>query len=110
MLLLGASDPAISELVDCDVVLTESGLAYKVHPYGHTTMGYFADIEDMPNQLDYSKQFFDRWYRPEMTSVIIVGDVDADKAHFLSLDVADQVRLDIAIADCRGFTRLDVGR
>jgi chemotaxis protein methyltransferase CheR len=28
-LLLGASDPAISELVDCDVVLTESGLAYR---------------------------------------------------------------------------------
>ncbi|HEX2166148.1 MAG TPA: protein-glutamate O-methyltransferase CheR [Longimicrobiales bacterium] len=28
-LLLGASDPAISEMVDCDVVLTDSGLAYR---------------------------------------------------------------------------------
>lgn len=28
-LLLGASDPAISELVECDVILTESGLAYR---------------------------------------------------------------------------------
>jgi len=56
-----------------------AGLAYKVHPYGHTTMGYFADIEDMPNQLDYSKQFFDRWYRPEYTTVIIVGDVEPER-------------------------------
>jgi zinc protease len=53
-----------------------SDLAYDVHPYGHTTMGYFADIDDMPNELAYSKTFFDRWYRPEYTSVIVVGDVD----------------------------------
>ena len=51
-------------------------LAYGTHTYGHTTMGYLADIEDMPNQLEYSKTFFDRWYRPEYTSVIVVGDVD----------------------------------
>jgi len=56
-----------------------SELAYSVHPYGHTTMGYLADIEDMPNQMDYAKVFFDRWYRPEYASVIIVGDVDAEK-------------------------------
>lgn len=51
-------------------------LAYTTHTYGHTTMGYLADIEDMPNQLEYSKTFFDRWYRPEYTSVIVVGDVE----------------------------------
>ncbi|CAN5684353.1 hypothetical protein BH23GEM10_BH23GEM10_02840 [soil metagenome] len=28
-LLLGASDPAISDMVDCDVVLTDAGLAYR---------------------------------------------------------------------------------
>lgn len=28
-LLMGASDPAISEMVDCDVVLTDAGLAYR---------------------------------------------------------------------------------
>ncbi len=53
-----------------------SEIAYTVHPYGHTTMGYLADIEDMPNQMDYSKVFFDRWYRPEYTSIIVVGDVE----------------------------------
>lgn len=51
-------------------------LAYDQHPYQHTTMGFFADIEQMPNELEYSKQFFARWYRPEYTSVIVAGDID----------------------------------
>jgi zinc protease len=49
--------------------------AFSRHPYGHTTMGFIHDIEDMPNQYAYSKQFFDRWYRPEYTTVIVAGDV-----------------------------------
>src|SRR5690606_21109956 len=53
-------------------------LAFDVHTYRHTTMGFIEDIEDMPNQLEYSRQFFERWYRPEKTSVIIVGDVDPE--------------------------------
>jgi len=49
---------------------------YQVHTYKHTTMGFFEDIEDMPNQYEYSKQFFDRWYRPEKAAVILVGDLE----------------------------------
>ncbi len=49
--------------------------AFKQHPYSHTTMGYLRDIQDMPNQYEYSRQFFQRYYRPEYTTVIIVGDV-----------------------------------
>lgn len=55
-------------------------LSFRVHPYAHTTMGFIEDIEAMPEQLDYSKQFFDRFYRPENTSIIIVGDVDPEAA------------------------------
>ncbi len=55
-----------------------SEIAFDVHTYGHTTMGYFADIEEMPNQMAYSKTFFDRWYRPEYTTVIVVGDVEIE--------------------------------
>src|SRR5690606_21018430 len=51
--------------------------AFKVHTYKHTTMGFLKDIEDMPNQFEYSKAFFDRWYRPEYTTLIIAGDVKA---------------------------------
>ncbi len=53
--------------------------AYSTHTYKHTTMGFIKDIEDMPNQYAYSKIFFDRWYRPERTTVIVAGDVDPAK-------------------------------
>ena len=50
--------------------------AFTTHPYKHTTMGFIKDIEDMPNQYEYSKVFFERWYRPDYTTVIVAGDVD----------------------------------
>ncbi|HKO60620.1 MAG TPA: pitrilysin family protein [Pyrinomonadaceae bacterium] len=49
--------------------------AFKQHTYSHTTMGFIKDIEDMPNQYDYSWEFFNRFYRPEYTTVVLVGDV-----------------------------------
>jgi zinc protease len=57
--------------------------AYVVHPYKHTTIGFLKDIMDMPNQFDYSLQFFDRWYRPENCALIVVGDVKHE--HLLNL-------------------------
>ena len=53
-------------------------LAFQRHTYRHTTMGFFEDIELMPEQKDYADLFFDRWYRPEKTSIILVGDLDPD--------------------------------
>ena len=53
--------------------------AYTIHPYKHTTMGFLKDVENMPNQLDYSREFFRRWYRPEYTTILVVGDVQADR-------------------------------
>jgi zinc protease len=50
--------------------------AFSRHTYKHTTMGFLKDIEDMPNQFAYSKAFFDRWYRPEYTTLIVAGDVE----------------------------------
>jgi zinc protease len=54
--------------------------AFKKHTYSHTTMGYLKDIEDMPNQYDYSLQFFNRFYRPEYTTIMIVGDITRERA------------------------------
>jgi zinc protease len=48
---------------------------YQTHTYKHTTMGFIADIEDMPNEYEYSKLFFERWYRPQFTTMVIAGDV-----------------------------------
>lgn len=53
--------------------------AFTKHTYKHTTMGFIRDIEDMPNQFEYSKVFFDRWYRPENTTIIVAGDVSANE-------------------------------
>ncbi len=52
----------------CDV-------AFEKHTYKHTTMGFFKDIVDMPNQYDYSLSFFKRFYRPENATIVVVGDV-----------------------------------
>ncbi|TDH20641.1 insulinase family protein [Segetibacter sp. 3557_3] len=49
--------------------------AFDKHTYKHTTMGFFADVVDMPNQYNYSLTFFDRFYRPEYTTIVVVGDV-----------------------------------
>lgn len=49
--------------------------AFDHHTYKHTTMGFFKDVVDMPNQYDYSLTFYDRFYRPEYTTVVVVGDV-----------------------------------
>jgi zinc protease len=54
---------------------TMQKVAYTTHPYQHTTIGFLADIKDMPNQFAYSKTFFDRWYRPENCTIIATGDV-----------------------------------
>ena len=51
--------------------------AFTKHTYQHTTMGFFADVVDMPNQYEYSKIFFQRFYRPEYSTIIVVGDVKA---------------------------------
>lgn len=53
--------------------------AFKVHSYKHTTMGFLEDIKAFPDEYDYSRQFFDRYYRPEYTTIIVVGDVEAKK-------------------------------
>jgi len=51
------------------------GTAFNVHTYQHTTMGFFEDIVDMPNQYDYSIKFFKRFNRPEYCTVVVVGDI-----------------------------------
>src|SRR3954447_23516588 len=58
---------------------TMQNTAYTTHTYKHTTIGFLADIKDMPNQYSYSKVFFDRWYRPENCTIVVAGDVDHDR-------------------------------
>ena len=58
--------------------------AFDKHTYKHTTMGFFKDIVDMPNQYQYSLKFFDRFYRPEYCTVMVVGDVTPEQVNALA--------------------------
>lgn len=57
--------------------------AFTTSTYKHTTMGFLRDIQDMPNQYDYSLKFFDRYYRPEYTTIVVVGDAKAKEVRSL---------------------------
>jgi zinc protease len=52
---------------------------FQAHTYKHTTMGFIADVENMPNEYEYSKVFFQRWYRPQFTTIIVAGDVTPEE-------------------------------
>lgn len=53
--------------------------AFDRHTYKHTTMGFLRDIENMPSMYGYSLDFFNRFYRPEYTTIIVVGDIDHEE-------------------------------
>jgi zinc protease len=57
--------------------------AFDRHTYKHTTMGFLKDVQDMPSQYDYSLRFFDRYYRPEYTTIVVAGDVDPKRVRAL---------------------------
>jgi zinc protease len=41
-------------------------------------MGFLKDIENMPNEMVYSRQFFDRYYRPDNIVILVVGDAEPE--------------------------------
>ena len=53
--------------------------AYDVHTYKHTTIGFEKDIAAMPTMYEYSKGFFQRFYRPENVVIVVTGDFDPPK-------------------------------
>ncbi|MFN8153078.1 MAG: pitrilysin family protein [Bacteroidia bacterium] len=59
-------------------------VAFTAHTYKHTTMGFFKDVVDMPNQYEFSLEFFKKFYRPEYATIIVVGDVTEEKVMALA--------------------------
>jgi zinc protease len=83
-----------------------SDLAFDKHTYKHTTMGFLADIQKMPEMAQYARGFFKRFYTPDNVILFVVGDVDPAqvqalvKQHFgawkgkrQKTDVADEAPL-----------------
>lgn len=59
-------------------------LAFRQHPYSHTTTGYREDIESMSEYYAYSLEFFDRFYRPENSFLLVIGDADPNGVYRLA--------------------------
>ncbi len=55
-----------------------SATAFTTHTYAHDTIGLESDIADMPTAHAYALQFFDRYYRPEFATILVVGDADPE--------------------------------
>ena len=54
--------------------------AFTTHTYRHTTMGFIQDIRAMPEHYEYSLEFYKRYYRPEYTTLLLVGDIKRERA------------------------------
>ena len=53
--------------------------AFQTSPYHHPVIGWMEDLESM--QLDDLQQWYERWYSPSNATLVIVGDVNADKVY-----------------------------
>jgi zinc protease len=60
------------------------GLLYGSYGYGHTTIGFLEDVEDMPNEYEAAIDFYDTYYRPNNCVLIVTGDVDPNEIYGLA--------------------------
>ena len=68
----GENDP--EQLLDTDL----TAVAFRVHPYGHPTIGWLSDLETMTRDDLYGH--YRRFYVPNNATLVIVGDVETDAA------------------------------
>jgi zinc protease len=68
----GENDP--EQLLDTEVTAT----AFRAHTYGHPTIGWIEDLRSMSRDDLYAH--YRRFYVPANSTVVIVGDVEADDA------------------------------
>jgi zinc protease len=64
------NDP--DQLLDTEVAAT----AFRVHPYGHPTIGWLGDLERISRDDLYTH--YQNYYCPNNATVVVVGDVDTD--------------------------------
>jgi zinc protease len=62
----------------------QNRLLYGDYGYGHTTIGYLEDVQDMPNEFQAALKFYGDWYRPNNAVLIVAGDVKPDSVFKLA--------------------------
>src|SRR5688500_2647504 len=68
----GQNEPAM--VLDAAVYAT----AFREHPYHHPTIGWRADVENVPTAR--LKEFYDTFYHPNNATAVVVGDFERDRA------------------------------
>ncbi len=68
----GENDP--EEALDKNIWAT----AYQAHPYHHSTIGWRADIENVP--ITRLREFYDTFYWPNNATIVLIGDFDTKNA------------------------------
>jgi zinc protease len=68
----GADDPTRVMLLQTYAV------AFREHPYHHPTIGWKSDVEGI--SIERLKQFYDDFYWPDNTSVLVMGDFESSNA------------------------------
>ena len=49
------------------------------HPYGHTTIGFYEDVLEMPKHYRAALDFYRRYYRPNNAVLVVTGDVKKEE-------------------------------
>lgn len=69
---IGENDPA--QALEKEIFAT----AYVAHPYHHSTIGWRADIENVP--IEKLQEFYKTFYWPDNATVSVIGDFEPPKA------------------------------
>src|SRR3569833_2575070 len=51
--------------------------AFEAHPYHHPIVGWMNDLQNMT--VDDAKSWYDNWYGPNIATMVVTGDVDANQ-------------------------------
>ena len=62
-------------------------LSFPDHPYGHSTIGFLTDVEDMPNEYAAAVHFHRTYYRPNNAVLVVSGDVEPKEIFALARDL-----------------------
>ena len=54
------------------------------HGYGHTTIGYLADVKNMPSSYRSGRRFYEQYYRPNNAVLLVTGDVEPERIFALA--------------------------
>ena len=57
--------------------------AFTEHPYHHSVIGMEEDIKMLPEFYSYSMEFYQRYYRPDNTVILVMGDIEPNQVFSL---------------------------